>query len=289
MLIKILNDIAAYTGYLHEIGLSVSIHDRNGSFFSFSHIISEYNLHKSPYCLLVKSSPCAWKHCIERQHKIYDRIAESGEPFFGMCYAGAEEFVFPIGEGDAIGFVSVGGYGINRSKAEARIRSVAEKYMIPEAALTATYDSGLKHTSPDMEWLRRLINPLCYMLLLLKDSIPKDAVPASPESAYAKAMVYINRNYTSHISMKEISRATGYSVSSISHIFRKKSGFSLSEYIAHLRVIQAKNYLAYTDLSMQEISDRLGFSDQNYFTNTFKKLSSVSPREYRRLSRSSTH
>ena len=67
----------------------------------------------------------------------------------------------------------------------------------------------------------------------------------------------------------------------MSELFKKEMGVTLNDYINNLRVIHACEYLRFSNYSMGEISERCGFSDQNYFTKVFKKFLNTTPSNYR--------
>ena len=85
---------------------------------------------------------------------------------------------------------------------------------------------------------------------------------------------YITTNHNTRITMKDLSKKFNCSVSTLSHIFKKRSGVSISEYIENLRLDEARWLLKQTSYTVTEISDSLGFC------NVFKKKFGVSPRRY---------
>lgn len=56
---------------------------------------------------------------------------------------------------------------------------------------------------------------------------------------------------------------------------------TLSQYIQEQKIEKAKSLLKTTDRSILEIATYLGFSSQGYFQNVFKKLTGMTPKEYR--------
>lgn len=67
----------------------------------------------------------------------------------------------------------------------------------------------------------------------------------------------------------------------MSHLFHKKADISLVSYINEQRMNTAKKLLATTKLSLQQIAERVGFSNSSYFHRQFKKSVGITPQQYR--------
>jgi len=65
-------------------------------------------------------------------------------------------------------------------------------------------------------------------------------------------------------------------------LFRKETNIPIREYIQRERIKEAKKLITYTDLPLSEISSRLCFTDQSYFTKLFKKQVGVTPIQYKK-------
>lgn len=92
---------------------------------------------------------------------------------------------------------------------------------------------------------------------------------------------YIYDNIREKIYLNDIAAAVHMSPNYLSAAFTKETGLNLSKYIIDLRVKKAKEYLAHSDMRIQEISDALGFSDYRYFSTLFKKETGQTPLDYR--------
>ena len=64
--------------------------------------------------------------------------------------------------------------------------------------------------------------------------------------------------------------------------FKKETGESIAHYIRRAKLEEAKLLLAYSNVSLQEISNTLYFSSQPYFQNLFKKEYGITPLVYRK-------
>lgn len=65
--------------------------------------------------------------------------------------------------------------------------------------------------------------------------------------------------------------------------FKAATGSSLIEYLQNLRVEEAKTLLETTELPIEEIGERTGYSDTSFFRRLFKRLTGLTPSHYRRM------
>lgn len=284
------NRIINYIEFLRKnYGFNITIHEKTGRILRSISELIEYDIHSNPYCLCVKSNRELWDVCIEKQTKVYQK-AKSCEIFYGSCYAGMEEYVLPIKSDDeVVGFVSVSGYCRDVAKAKKKISALVDKYRLDGNGLEGIYEKNVSFDVPDAETVKTLVEPLCSMLELVylksAEYINIENMNAEANYIYGHALAYIRKNYTTKITLDRLSEMCHCSNSYISHLFKKNSGKSINAYTNELRVREAAKLLANTTLSVKEISMRTGFFDSNYFTNTFKKIMGISPKEYRKSNR----
>lgn len=96
-----------------------------------------------------------------------------------------------------------------------------------------------------------------------------------------KVIEYIKANYMRHISLDEIARHAYMSKTYLSSLFKKETGYSISEYINIIRVERSRALLIDSDLSIVEIAKVCGFEDQSYFTKVFRRIADTTPKKYR--------
>jgi len=94
---------------------------------------------------------------------------------------------------------------------------------------------------------------------------------------------YIQQNYSSGISIKDLSERLGFTPNYLSNLFRKEMGIYLLDYINKLRVEKAKELLNNTNMKSYEIAEKVGFKDDSYFSRVFKKFTGLRPNEFRRV------
>lgn len=96
-----------------------------------------------------------------------------------------------------------------------------------------------------------------------------------------KAKEYINCNFFKQISLDDVSREVDISPYYFSKIFKDETGVNFIDYLTNIRIDKAKELLANSDLSMKEICGKVGYSDPNYFSRSFKKNVGVTPTEFK--------
>lgn len=96
-----------------------------------------------------------------------------------------------------------------------------------------------------------------------------------------QAVEYINEHLTEDLSLEAIASSIGMSQYHFCRVFKQAMGLTPWQYVVRQRIEAAKRLLAIPQLSIAEISQRLGFSTQGQFTNFFRKHVGVSPKQYR--------
>ena len=102
-------------------------------------------------------------------------------------------------------------------------------------------------------------------------------------SVIQDALDYIDANFDREISVKELAEMCNFSESRFHHVFKELMGMSPIAYKHKVAVNHAQLYLASErNYTVEEVSDKCGFSSSIYFRRVFKKITGKSPREYKR-------
>jgi two-component system response regulator YesN len=99
-----------------------------------------------------------------------------------------------------------------------------------------------------------------------------------------KVLEFIRTRYEEEISLRTIAEYVSMDRSYLSDLFRIKTGYTLTYYLHCIRIEEAKRLLV-SDLGMaiSEICYRVGFNNENYFNKVFKRITELTPGEYRKL------
>ena len=274
---KTLGDITAYIDFLRENGFSLTLSCFSEILRPFYDTLLMYEPHLCRVCAHLKSYDETRNKCIANK----DRLNRSHpqKAYYYCCWAGVEEFVFPVFcDGAPVCCINLSGY---RGQLEIS-KKLHEKLKGRLGGGYAENYAALSDTVPAQIDAERAINPLKYMLRsLYRQALltPHENDPA--DEVYIKTLRYIYDHYMEHISAEDIADALCYSSSHLRHVFQKKSDKTMSDTLTAVRLSAAEQALLQSNLSVTQIALDCGFCDGNYFSTVFKKHKGTSPKDFR--------
>jgi AraC-like DNA-binding protein len=93
---------------------------------------------------------------------------------------------------------------------------------------------------------------------------------------------YLRENFSEPLPLPAVARKAGFSVPTFSRVFRRATGTSFLPYVRALRVEHAKNLIATTPMSIDQIAQACGFQSQHHLIRSFKKATNQTPGAYRK-------
>ncbi len=97
----------------------------------------------------------------------------------------------------------------------------------------------------------------------------------------ADITAYINQNYTQPLSLEEVANKFFVSTCYLSTVFKHETSMNFKEYVRMLKINKAKELLANTNDSIQDIARQLGYGSSAYFSTAFHNETGCVPSEYR--------
>lgn len=120
---------------------------------------------------------------------------------------------------------------------------------------------------------------VCYVVEAL-EKYKKNVQDA--DSLVGKARKYIDEHLSEDISRESIAAYVALSENYLSKIFKKETGYSISDYLLIRRMAQAKTLLIETARPVGQIAMEVGYSNSAYFIKMFKREVGKTPNEYRK-------
>ena len=96
------------------------------------------------------------------------------------------------------------------------------------------------------------------------------------------AIKYIQENFTNEsINLSSIAETVYMSPSYFSRVFKECTNMNVTDYIIQLRIERAREFLRDTDLSIYDITAKIGYKSSKYFSKLFHRIAGMTPRAYR--------
>lgn len=99
--------------------------------------------------------------------------------------------------------------------------------------------------------------------------------------AISKAIKYMNKHYHLPITLDDIVQASGLSKYHFNRRFHSTIHITPIQYLTNIRINQSIELLKNGDLTIDDIAQKVGFSNGNYFGKVFRSLLGIPPGEYR--------
>ncbi len=112
----------------------------------------------------------------------------------------------------------------------------------------------------------------------------KDSISEVQLNRYLRIIKYIRENYQEKITVEDIAKREYITENYFSHFWKDFSFFSFKDRLNYERVIMSEIFLLSADMSINSISEKVGFSDVKYYYKHFKKWYGVNPSEHKKRS-----
>lgn len=136
----------------------------------------------------------------------------------------------------------------------------------------------------------RLENAVRDLLIKSEDATKREMIGIEAELSLKKgdkskylaaALSFIDEHYSDpELSAQMVADALGISSGHLSHLFRKETEYTMTNYILDRRMKAAKKLLKDYSHKVYEVAELVGYRDITYFSATFKRFTGVTPSEY---------
>jgi AraC-like DNA-binding protein len=238
--------------------------------------------HQNPFCAMLAERPATLSVCLQAHQDIIDHTGLI--PHTVTCPFGLTETAIAMKLGaQIIGYLRIGqvlrhtpaksesskvGRELERCGVQftCEIRKAWEKTpMIPPEKYNATV---------------RLLAFFADQLSALSNQLMMEKNNAEPPLVL-RAREYVDKHKTEELSLADVAKAAGASVFHFCKVFHKATGLKFTDYVARVRVEDARTRLLNPNLRISEIAYDVGFQSLTQFNRTFKRVFGQSPSEFR--------
>lgn len=253
-------------------GLTVSVWDASLNMLGYQ------PKEMSGFCRRIREFPEGKLRCFLSDKAVCEECAATGKPATRICHAGLVDNAVPIKfQNEILGYMMFGQVvSEDKEKAYPKIKQLSMDLGVDYDELIRLYGDLDTY---DEERIRAAANILKmsarYLWLSEYIEIKNDPLASLIEE-------YVHRNVGGELSVQTICSEIGISKNRLYRISHESLGMPIGDYIASVRVKEAKRMLTATDLPISIICERVGIQDYNYFSKFFKAHTGVSPSRYRR-------
>ncbi len=138
----------------------------------------------------------------------------------------------------------------------------------------------------DIGYMSR-VNGLVDELLVVTARALKKQTDIATKNIGTDQMTRLNQSLQNQLSRtwktEELAELLNMGQTSLYNFVKRETGFSPHQYLLHLRVETAQNYLKQGEITITDIAIECGFYSSQHFANVFKARTGFTPRDYRRL------
>lgn len=96
-----------------------------------------------------------------------------------------------------------------------------------------------------------------------------------------RAVLYMQENYSRHITLQEIADHVGLNKNYFSNLFKEETGENFVRFLNKIRIAHACVLIEQDNLKLYEIAEQVGYNDTGYFGKVFREVTGLSIEEYK--------
>ena len=266
--------ISALSDFSNATGVNINLVDKDGNAQILWHDYKDYCVIPS-YCRFIHSAPGGSKSCAVSDFSLIEKCRSSLKAEHHICHAGLLDIAVPITLDDMVlGFILLG--QMRTEKDFEKVYPLIEGSGFDKEELKKNYEMLPLY---DENRTKGIIN---IAVMLTKYILTENMVKARGEKNIDLLTDFINKNITLPLSPDFISKGTFLSKTTLYKLSNTHYGVPLSEYINMKKVDSSLKTLLTTDLSIEEIAHKFGFTSSSYYGKVFKKFKGMSPSAYKK-------
>ena len=235
------------------------------------------------FCHLIRTDPEAEKRCMQCDKEACITVAKRHSSYIYKCHSGLTEAIAPIFlDNIIIGYLFFGQLFCYPSH-EAGWNSIRECCKSYNIDMPLLREISLKLPIIPEEYIvasSHLLNAVAAYLGMERVVIMKQ------QDLSIQIDNYINYHLTEPIGVKDICAHFRIGKTHLYEISKKIYGSGVAEHIRDLRITKAKTLLTENpDLNIKEAYCLCGYNDYDYFITTFKRITGMSPAQFRNTER----
>ena len=242
--------------------------------------------HLNPFCRLCIESPEIQKLCLKGRDHLCEKVSRSGQPEKALCFAGLWDCAIPVvAGGKPVATLFLSGFSTeeNLKPVFGRTEKFLEKMGVelPPVEAKAAYLGSRVLSESQFKAVQAMLSVSSGNLAEFANRRLIQAI-GNEGPGIIRAKQYVRDNATKVITMEEVSRVAGLSLTYFSKVFKKETGMPFPEFVNRVRLDKVKGLLLSREKSINESAFEAGFESISHFNRVFKKYEGRSPISFRK-------
>jgi AraC-like DNA-binding protein/ligand-binding sensor protein len=236
----------------------------------------------NPFCALLAERPATLAVCLQAHE---DMIRHTGElPHTVTCPFGLTETAVPVKLGaEIIGYLRIGQVlrHLPAKSDTTKVSRALERCRVPfKGEIRKAWETNPLIPPDKYNAIVRLLTFFAEQLSALTNQIVLEKQNAEPPLVQ-KAREYIDKHKMEPLSLSAVAKVAGASVFHFCKVFRKTTGLKFTDYVARVRLEDARTQLLNPNRRISEVAYDVGFQSLTQFNRMFKRIFGQSPTEFR--------
>jgi AraC-like DNA-binding protein len=237
---------------------------------------------ENPFCALLAERPATLSVCLQAHDQM---IRHTGDlPHTVTCPFGLTETAVPIKLGEqTIGYLRIGQVlrhmpaKTDTTKVSRELERCGVRF---GGEIRKAWERNPLIPSEKYNATVRLLAFFADQLSALSNQLLTEKNNSEPPLVL-KAREYIDKHKNEELSLADVAKTAGASVFHFCKVFHKATGLTFTDYVARIRLEDARTRLLNPNLRVSEIAYDVGFQSLTQFNRTFKRVFGQSPSEFR--------
>lgn len=259
----------AMTDFYNSTGINIQLISPD-----FSRLGESVGVHNR-YCEMIQKTKGGSLACNISDEVLLRRCRDTRRMQMHVCHAGLIDIAVPIiHEDEILAYIILG--QLKKEAHFSNVKALIDTLAVSTSEMESCYSALTVYDEQRIQSVANIASMLAKYILL------EHLIKLRRNTATERALTYINAHLDQPLSVRQISNGANVSKSVLYKNFHAEFGCTVSEYLNACRIERAAVLLRTTALTVEEISQRVGFSGVAYFSKKFKQHKKISPLRYRK-------